>query len=142
MTAIRQIRAPHPALDATKVAALAALYEAQADVTPVVALEWAEGPVAAISGSHRLAAMTAAGLGGEDIDDMGAWVVVLDAEEIYSAASEMVGSDDDDGRAAEIVTTLESIANGNGAGDYSRLCEALVALRLVEGDAAAALEGQ
>lgn len=137
MTTLANVRPPHAATDAAKVAALAELYEAQADVTPVVVLTREDGPAMALSGSHRLAAMRTVLDDDTDIDDVSAWIVQLDADELLEA---LQASDSD--RAPEAIRAIESLMDGRGAGDFDRLADHLCALGVIDSEAAAALEDQ
>jgi hypothetical protein len=118
------IVAPHEPRDQAKLAALVVAYTDNADVPPVVVVRVGDRR-AALSGSHRLAAMRAAYPRGTELD----WEVIeVDGDAIYD------GSSSDEARLA-----IEQLA-GAGPDDFGAAIDAL--LPYLPADAVAALEGQ
>lgn len=83
MTTLAQIVPPHRPTSAALLAALVAAYESDADVPPVVAIDFGHS-VVALCGSHRIAAALEVYDETTDAEDIG-WLI-YDREALYTDA--------------------------------------------------------
>lgn len=134
---------PHEPNNHAKVESLIRAYENNFDVSPVVVLTWREWPPTAITGSHRLAALSEVYNEDVELDDLDGYVVPVDGEGIHAALTAMALDDDADGRdwAASALAWLDIARSDQGA-DFNTLCEALSETGVLEPDAHDALQGQ
>jgi hypothetical protein len=143
---LADIIAPHEPRDPAKLAALAAAYEAGAEVPSVVVIDW-EGSdhdgrqPSAISGSHRLAAMREVYDEDQPADRFGE-IEVVSGEEIIDALTAIDEDSERGALAASALAELESLGNPFAGTDFGALCAALCDLGVLPEAAAAALADQ